>query len=232
MNRQTNRHMQQREHEHRAAPTVRADEPRAERNEHGAGKSTEKSERDNRAAKILRITADQHRERRLIQGARHRRAEAHPRGVELPLRLHETHQYEARARDERARAHDRARTTGVNRATDKIREHAFHQKRETERERSIDAGEREVFLKMREQQRKCVEQRAPTDQLRDRQPEHETARRMHRLRRDSLTFTARMGAGWMILRHVEMLSAFACMRRSIGARAKYGCISTCVEMAC
>ena len=95
------------------------------------------------------------------------------------------------------------------------REHAFNQQRQAEGERSVNARKRKIFLEMFQQQREHVEQRAPTDELRDREPEHEAAWRMGVVGydhggqgRDSLAGAVGPIALAAVLIHAEIVSAF------------------------
>jgi hypothetical protein len=80
-----------------------------------------------------------------------------------------------RGHQKRAAGHHRALVAAVDPASHRIGAHAFGQQGQAEGQRGLRAGQPQLLLHRREQQGEGVEDAAPGDQLRQRQPENQPA---------------------------------------------------------
>jgi len=165
MQRRTDQQVQQGQHKQSRAPAKGAHQPGVERNKHRAGQATQKSQRDDGAAKVVRKASRQQGKSRRIQHRRHGRSQTEPDRIQTGQAGDHAVQQQARPGQHRACRHHRTLVAAVNPAPHRVGHQALGQQSQTERQRHLCAVQTQVTLQRLDQQRKQVKNTAPTDEL-------------------------------------------------------------------
>jgi hypothetical protein len=120
MHRHAHQQVNGRQRPQRMAPAQGVDQPGRQRDEHRAGQPAQEGQRDDRAAKVMRVAARDHREHRAVQRADQRRAQHQPHRIETGDAGDEAVRQQAQRHHQRAAGHHGAFMPPVNPAAHRV----------------------------------------------------------------------------------------------------------------
>ena len=162
------------QHPQRVAPAPVLDQSGGEGDEHRAGQPTQKRHGDDGAPVSAAIALGQHREGRCVQGGGPSQAHARPHRIKPGHTVDPAVRHKTQAHGQGAQSHHAPGMALVDPTAHGKGHHTFAQQGQAEGQRRLRPVYAECGLHRPHEQGKTIKTTAPGDQLRQRQPPHQS----------------------------------------------------------